>query len=282
MRYSRTSSVAAILVCLVGCATEVERPEDADDEAVLDHVEALGYGRASAEIDDEVVLVEGDIIFDRTLLLEGAYERTESVDGDLIEKGYRYPTVISTANQAKVKLAFATGKEAPSKAIRDGFIAAAKAWSAIPGSALRVSTSNTGPAITIRMVKVWKKPNTPCPDADACANAPAKGRSGINLYIRSGSHEGDCVGWSGSNLASVTRHEMGHALGFAHPKESGSKHVSGTKSCSRATEQACADDDNLYPTIMGPADIQAGCSVSPSRITQDDYATAKIVYPVTP
>jgi hypothetical protein len=110
---------------------------------------------------------------------------------------------------------------------------------------------------------------------------PAKGRPGVNLYIRSGSKEGDCVGWSGSNLASVTRHELGHALGFAHPKEADADHVKGTQSCPLANEKACVQDLN-YTTIMGPADIQPSCSVSPARLTQDDYATCKLVYPAKP
>lgn len=271
----------AILACALGaCAAEVEH----DDEAVLDHVEALGYPRESAEIHGNVVLIEGDLVLDRTALLEGAYEEPVSSQGDgLIEKGYRYPGLISAAHQGNLKLVFATGTQAPTKTVREGFIAAAKAWSSIPGSALRLRTSNTGPTITVRMIASarWKSPATPCPEADACANFPLKGRPGANIYIRGGSMLGDCVGWGGSNLASVTRHELGHALGFAHPKEADAKHVKGTKSCPLANEDDCASDLN-YSTIMGPAYAEPGCSVTPARLTQDDYATCKATYPELP
>lgn len=276
-------SLAVVLACALGaCVAEVEQAAEADDEAVLDHVEALGYAREDAEVDGDIVLVGGDLVFDRTQLLEGAYERPVSA-GDLVRKGYSYSDIISVANQANVKLAFATGAQAPSKVLRDGFIAAAKAWSTIPGSALRVSTANTGPAIRIHMIQAanWKKPNTPCPKTDACALAPLNGRPGSKLYIRSGSKFGDCVGWSGSNLASATRHELGHALGFAHPEEADADPVPGTKACPFSTEDACAKNLN-YTTIMGPAEVLLGCSVSPARLTKDDYATAMAVYPEAP
>jgi hypothetical protein len=280
----RTNSIAAIVACVLGaCVVDAEQAAVADDEAVLDHVEALGYAREGAEVDGDVVLVGGDLVFDRALLVEGAYERSPSTEGELIEKGYRYPGIISAANQGNVKLAFAVGPQAPSKVLRDGFIAAAKAWSSIPGSALRVSTTNTGPAIRVHMIQAanWKKPNTPCPKTDACALAPLNGRPGSKVYIRSGSKFGDCVGWSGSNLASATRHELGHALGFAHPEEADADPVPGTAACRFATEGACAENLN-YTTIMGPAEVLLGCSVTPARLTKDDYGTAKAVYPETP
>jgi hypothetical protein len=281
MIFRKLALLSPLLAAVLGaCIAEVEQPAGADDEAVRDHVEALGFARESAAIDGDVVLVDDDLVLDRRWLLEGAYEEPVRAQGGLIEKGYRYSNLISAENQGNVKLAFATGAQEPTKVLREGFIAAAKAWSSIPGSSLRVSTRNTGPAITVHMVPGgrWKAPHTPCPRVDACANPPAKGRPGLNIYIRSGSMSGDCVGWSGSNLISVTRHELGHALGFAHPKESASKHVKGTKSCPLADEDACADDLN-YTTIMGPAEILLGCSVTPARLTQDDYATAKAVYP---
>jgi len=285
MRYPEIAFRALIpALVLSACIAEVERPEHADDEAVLDHVEALGFPRESAELNGDTVLVDGDIVLDRTLLLEGAYEHPVSSSADgLIDKGYRYPALIAPEHQANIKLAFATGRQAPSKAVRDGFIAAAKAWSSIPGSALRISTTNTGPTVTVRMIAAerWKHPATPCPHVDACANISLKGRPGTNLYIRGSSMLGDCTGWSGSNLISITRHELGHTLGFAHPKEHDAKHVKGTKTCPRANELECSEDP-MYPTIMGPAFVQRGCVVTPARLTQDDYATAKAVYPEMP
>lgn len=281
MRSPQTRAYLAVLVLTLGaCAAELEQSAGADEQAVLDHVEALGYARESAEIDGDVVLVEGDVVFDRTLLLEGAYEARGTSGAEFVEKGYRYSYLISKAYQGNVKLVFATGAQAPNHELRTGFLAAAKAWSSIPGSAVRVSTSNSGPAIKIKMIDAanWKKPYTPCPQVDACANAPVNGRPGSSLYIRSASMLGDCVGWSGSNLASVTRHELGHTLGFAHPKEPDSVAVPGTQRCPLATEAACAADLK-YTTIMGPAHVQRGCIVTPDRLTKDDYATCTAVYP---
>lgn len=76
----------------------------------------------------------------------------------------------------------------------------------------------------------------------------------------------------------MARHELGHAIGFAHPKEAGSKLVKGTKSCSKATEEQCTNEPG-YATVMGAPTLDSGCIYSPARVTQDDYATCSAVYP---
>lgn len=199
-------------------------------------------------------------------------------DLGVVEKGYRYPGIIAAKNRGNVRLLFATGTFAPSKVVREAFIAAAKAWSSIPGSSIRVSTANTGPTIVVRMVPVgrWDRYSN-CYDTDACADIPLNGRPGYELFVRAESIYRGCEAWGGSNLINVTRHELGHALGFAHPKEKSSKPVNRTASCTSSS--ARCEYDPGYSTIMAAPEVSAGCTFTPARLTKDDYVTTVATYP---
>lgn len=269
-----------LAVAISGCIGELEDPTTADDEAVLDHVEAIGHSRDSAVVHGEHVIVDGDMRFKRDALLRGEYEHVFEVGNldELVDKGYRYPGIIAAKNRGNIRLLFATGAYTPTKAIRDAFIAAAKSWSSIPGSSIRISPDNTGPAIVVRMVPAARfEKYSGCVGTDACADAPLNGRPGYEVFIRAESiHEG-CEKWGSSNLINVTRHELGHALGFAHPKEKGSTHVAKTASCA-ASVSKCVFEPG-YSTIMGAPDVGAKCSFTPARLTKDDYATTVATYP---
>lgn len=277
LRYCR---LALLPLVVSACIGEIDDPTNADDESVLDHVEALGYSRDAAVVRGEHVVVEGDMRLNRGALLRGEYERALQVDAfsGLVEKGYQYPDIIAAKHRGNLRLAFATGTFAPSKVVREAFIAAAKAWSSIPGSSIRVSTSNTGPAIVVRMVPVsrWEKYSN-CRDTDACSDIPLNGRPGYEIFVRAESIYEGCEKWGGSNLINVTRHELGHALGFAHPKEKGAKPVDKTEHCD-LTASKCEYDPG-YSTIMGAPEVGTGCSFTPARLTKDDYATVVATYP---
>jgi hypothetical protein len=272
--------LALLPLALSGCIGEIEDSTTADDEAVLDHIEALGHSRDSAAIRDEHVIVDGDMRFKRDALLRGEYEQLVEVDEEhaLVDKGYRYPGIIAAKNRGNVRLIFANGTYAPTKVIRDAFIAAAKSWSSVPGSSIRISPDNTGPAIVVRTVPAARfEKYSGCVGTDACADAPLNGRPGYEIFIRAESvHEG-CEKWGGSNLINVTRHELGHALGFAHPKEKGSKHIDKTAGCASSVSKCLFEPG--YSTIMAGPDVGAKCSFTPARLTKDDYATTAATYP---
>jgi hypothetical protein len=276
----RVAQLAMTWVFVAGCAAETVDPEHADYEAVLEGVEALGFERNAANVLVDRVVVDGDIIFDREGLLRGEYERWDQPEDEpLVEKGYRYPGLIAEKHRGNIRLLFAPGKYAPTPEIRSAFLAAAVAWSEVPGSSIRISPDNNGPAIVVRTVPVenWER-YSGCKNTDACAYAPRDGRPGYDIFIRARSIDTGCNAWSPSGLAYTARHEIGHTLGFAHPKEKGGKHVSGTQACTRMTEQECTYEPT-YSTVMAAATITSRCVYSPARVTQDDYATCAAVYP---
>lgn len=278
MRATAIQAVA-VLAATSGCAVELEDPADADDQAALDHVEALGFERGEARLRGDRVVVQGDILFDRQALLNGEYEHWQRrEDDDLVEKGYQYKELVAEKNRGNLRLLFATGQFAPTREIRTAFVAAAKAWSQVPGSSIRISPDNTGPAIVVRTVPAdrWDA-YSGCKDTDACAFAPRDGRPGYDLFIRAESVDEGCAHWSTSGLAYAARHELGHAIGFAHPKEKGSKLVAGTQPCTLSAYDCIWTPQ--YPSVMAAPEIDASCTYVPARITKDDYAACAKVYP---
>lgn len=54
MSHRDVGFLTSVLGFVLGaCVAQVEQPGEADDEAVLDHVEALGYARESAEVNGD-------------------------------------------------------------------------------------------------------------------------------------------------------------------------------------------------------------------------------------
>lgn len=84
-----------------------------------------------------------------------------------------------------------------------------------------------------------------------------------------------CVRWKTPMLEAIARHELGHAVGFAHPNEADSLPVKSTRPCD-GTEEGCARNPG-YSTIMAKA-LMGNCSALEPRLTKDDYATAAVVY----
>lgn len=63
--------LALLPLVVSACISELEDPNTADDEAVLDHVEALGHSRDAAVIRGDYVIVDGDMRLRRGALLRG-------------------------------------------------------------------------------------------------------------------------------------------------------------------------------------------------------------------
>lgn len=97
--------------------------------------------------------------------------------------------------------------------------------------------------------------------------------------VRQSPKRDGCTAWTSSALINMSRHELGHALGFDHPESSLAAHVRGTAECQYYTEKDCFKDPHLYSTVMGPYQVATGCIVTPARLTRDDYRTCAAVYP---
>ncbi len=265
----------------MGNASDVETL-DADTEAtLLTQVSALGFDPNGAEVDGEVVRVEEDIRLDRDKLLAGDY-LDNGEDGEEIEKGYKYGSLVSVANQGKIKLVFDT-KYAPSDRIKQAFEKAALDWSTSGNHNLRIKTANTGPAITVKMLDVNKWPGVSgcgSKDAWACADIPANGRPGAVIWIRSAIGGSGVCDYTPTLLKAIALHELGHTIGLGHPKDTGTTHISGTMSCS-GTAKTCAAKPN-YETIMHAfIDVKPwpDCGAAgASTLQTDDRASIATVY----
>lgn len=266
-------AVAFLGLGLAGCVDS--EPMSAD---VVGRLEALGIVPSTLVQEGDSIVVDGDMLVSREALLAGEYGALIAPHDDdgLVEKGYRYREKIASAHVSNIRLAWATGARAPSASIKKAFENAAAAWSDIPNSALRISTENTGPAITVHMVSTFDWPPAEasrCEGASACADIPRNKKPGVRVFVESTPTSMGCLRWKGPMLEAVARHELGHALGFAHPNEEDSLPVKGTKTC-EGTD--CANAPG-YTTIMTNV-LMGNCSAIQPRLTKDDYATAAVVY----
>jgi hypothetical protein len=275
-----TAAVSLCLVATMSIAASCYSSDPTDDQ-VLRRLDELGFEPDSVARSKDTIVVDDDIILDRAVLLAGEYGPPSEASGDSIHKGYRYKNaLISGANAPNVKLTWATGARAPNAIIKEAFVAAATAWSSIPGSALRISTKNTGPAITVHMINSDLWPPTEaldCRISSACADFPKHGKPGANIYIENHPINLRCLSWKSALLAGVARHEIGHAIGLAHPKAADSIPVDNTKECA-GTEKTCFQNPGEdYTTIMSKL-LVGNCVALAPRITRDDYKTIAELY----
>ncbi len=269
------------LAALAGCVGD-ESDTPSDTEIALSNLESVGFDRNEAVVNGDNVTVD-DVVFSKQGLIDGEYEPAEE-NSHGASKGYRWGSLVSAANAGKIKLAFATGSAAPSAAMVTAVKAAANQWSSVALNTIRISTTNTGPAITVGMSSAWPG-TTGCGSGTvACARYPQNGAAGVQLWFRL---IPDGCGWSSARLLNVALHELGHAIGFVHPKALSSSggaapiHISGTMSCGQPDEASCAANLN-YATVMdgGPTHFQTGtCNITdPTSLTPDDKASIATVY----
>jgi hypothetical protein len=82
-------------------------------------------------------------------------------------------------------------------------------------------------------------------------------------------------------LARVTRHELGHAVGFAHPKESGSTLIvsdAGTPTASCPNAATSCLTKPTYDTVMSHFSVDTTCATNVTTLSFDDRVACSIVY----
>lgn len=280
--------LAACAAGLWGCAASSEDVEGsgedgdatgASDRVVLERLEELGFDSAHAVIRGNAITVDGDILLYRDRLLAGEYGQALSIgDEGRHDKGYRATgsgAKVNTTHDGNIKLlgnaAFLANPDAVTAAV-----VAAMQWSL--DNSIHISGSNTGPGITLRFVSTLPCQSTS--QTGACAEFPSNGRPGANIYILSSPKSvlPNCSSWNQQLLLYIIGHEMGHALGFTHPAESGSAHISGSGSCPPGW--------GLCP-LLAPYDTLmnsfawgiSGCGVPDPYLGEDDFLSSALYYP---
>jgi hypothetical protein len=251
-----------------------------NDEASAKLVE-LGFNEDSIEFDGNVIRIEGDVILRRDLLAQNAYARVQDMKKDgSINKGYRRSSVVTDPYVYETQLIWATGSTAPSTTIKNAFITAAGDFNSI-NSSVYLSQNNPGPwTLKVSVIGEANWPGSSGCSASSlgCADYPAAGRVGANVYLKASGITAKCPTWSASVLANRVRHELAHAYGLMHPRDSGSTHIFSTEECTgKATE--CQQNPG-YPTVMRKNAVVNGttCATGPTVLQTDDRASIDYMY----
>lgn len=271
------------LQCSLGCGVSPEARDvgSQNEDLVRAALGRLGFQPdVEVTIDDEqkLVGVSHDLVFDETALLNGDYARGPEPDSEgLVQKGYlTNGMLVSKDNAAKMKLRLNGVDSDLQNAARN----AATVWSN-SGSAVLIDP-NGGEGLLLRVTGVdpsrW--PMGGCmPSAIGCASPPHDGGPG-EVWIPLSIQAITGCEWSPSLRRSVLLHEMGHAIGFAHPEDwMTSMHITGTL-------DAPSFPNSYYPSVMHAAqDIAGGFDPNfcdhpvVDWLEADDINSLKAVYP---
>lgn len=245
---------------------------DALSPEILEAVRSLGYSTDRAAVNQGWVIVEGDILLDPEVLLSGGY------GARIVEKGYKFggANVIDESKRGNIKLAMDPFFASSQKGVIAAWYAGTM-WS--QAGAINIDFGNTGSAITIRVSQ-----NPPCIEDEAngmaCARPPVEGRPGGEVWLKldlAAVTSGDCT-WTFATLLMTLAHELGHAIGMAHPGDY--THIEDTEPCFWGPFPSVCLQNPLYATIMSYANYDgATCTVYNSDLKQDDHDSVAALYP---
>jgi hypothetical protein len=267
------------LGCAAGGSDASNQVASADAELVSVELAKLGFRTEGLhlEIDDDLDLVriDGDQLFHKSALLDGRYAQKPEVNAGLVQKGYvgSAATLVSSANVRNIKLAF---DNVPSE-LEDYAPISGYDWGGT--SSVNVSTTNTGPTMTVHGLDDSTWPGPCKPTELACTFFPVDGNPG-DIYFHLNINAGGC-NWDPVLAQAVMTHEMGHAIGFAHPEDAASSaHINGTADVNDPSFY-----NSYYPTIMhayvedGASYEQDVCMGLSDELQGDDRNSVSIIYP---
>lgn len=233
-------SVALVaMLALAACASEVAETteplgkyDDSELEAIDAQLQRMGLDTSSVEyLPEREVRVEGDMVFDVDTLMDMAAEASEEVEGfeldeETTEKGY-YWSITSNrlGSYARVpsgSVSMTFSSDVPD-VWRTAFRDAAAAWSN-SNPCISIREGGSGYPLNIQMSSTIT--------AIADAKLP-KARTSRGVAV--GYNPGDRIRvstltflFSTNQRAYTALHEMGHTLGYMHPREG--THIAGTSS----------------------------------------------------
>ena len=261
----KTGSVGSLLglfcACVsAACSGEGAAPvrNEASEDAIIEaYLTEQGFVLDGMVIDGDNIIVERDIGFSRQSILELVEEldRLER-EGELVEKGYWHDgSPVPPATY--MRYSFASNVPA---AWRDAFRYGVSQWNASGAECLRL-TEDPGNTAAIYITI-----------GDAPTGSVAQGTFpsfNTRLGIRLGRIVVDTSYRDETNVAFmryVAMHELGHNLGFAHPRAG--LHIPSTSSSSTGCSGDCIAS---YPTVMD-------YSFSDTTTSSDDRKSARLRY----
>jgi hypothetical protein len=260
------SLAGALGVTTIGCsgesiaevtteeATQGTGSNDAAENALIEaHLEGRGYDTSTVRFEGDAVVVEGDMVMSRDLLLEQAEAEATGV----VEKGYFLGTTLFSGK--RIQLSFANNV---STAWRNALNAARNEWN---NKTPRFSR-DPGSAATINVVLGSLASNL-----FAQGTFPPSRTITLNSSFTDASCGGSLENIPTNVKAKIAMHEIGHVLGFDHPPPntaSGSTrvHIAGTTANTGLLEPS-------YATVMA-----TGCFTR-TTLSSDDVTSAGKKYP---
>ena len=247
------------LVCLslllLACAGDnIGNKNTSEDEKIFLYLTTVGFKESDIIIDDDIVIVEGDIVFQKEILLKDLSSGRSK--GRLYTFGSYGKIDINRVNKIYLIVSPDVIKE-----WKDAVAPAVSAWNntfiqygkKFKHSRIHITVGNWDDG------DKYENKIQVIPGGGPLADFPQNGRVGQYLRITN-SHQAD------EPYITLLIHEIGHTLGFAHPDKDFHKSdpITGTKDWEKT---------GSYKSIMISGNEKA------SSIQYDDHLSAVMLYP---
>ena len=247
-------------------AVESSPSNDAAESALIEaYLAGRGFDTSNLQFEGDEVIVEGGMVVQRAVLLDVANAEASGV----VEKGYFHPASSTLYPGKSITLTFVGVSSAWQTAFRD----AAREWNRRVPRFSQPGPANAAP-LTVQMGVDGQAVGSP-----AKAGFPPNRNIFINPNFRSNACAGQTIETVSATVKLATAlHEMGHSLGFEHPRNRApdTVHIAGTAQNTVPESSSCSGTGCVsYSTVMLPR----GCSATLTALQPDDILSATKKYP---